>query len=532
MFHHRKSDGHINDNRKIQADDSIIPSDTAQAGSDKLSADDMQIDGNALSSDSGNASDTADAAISISNTDNAPDADHPYNDTGSVKTDGKKNHKTKKQKKQKNKKRSKAAYKANIIISVILMVVAVVLMSWPWVMQQITASGMLNEVSVSESTTSALSDEVKQEYITQAHAYNAQLARDAGIDMEGPAVDSLWRYEQQLVYQHDPMMSWVNIPSINVSLPIYHGTTEDTLMNGVGHLQGTSLPVGGVNTHCVLTAHSGMAGATMFDDIRLLKTGDLVLLHTMNDTLAYKVVSSEVIWPDEMDSLKIQEGQDMLTLVTCTPYGVNDHRLLVHCVRTDYTEEEEKAANSITNRHFGMRDIAFFIAAGVVVLFILIAIIHVIHKHAKKRKQLKAQAAEQQEKQHVLSKQQAMPQDELSGSQADNQQAQQQAQQAAEPLDELSAEQSEGQSAMQSEEQAVIQPDEHIEHREQSDEQADSQRAEHEPSAGCSQHAEHDAGLRDDANGDGVLSASGKHNDISKRHQAFQHEHAHWHDAG
>lgn len=276
----------------------------------------------------------------------------------------------------------------NVSFTIVMMSIAVVLMSWPWVMQQITASGMLDEVTHAESTVSALSDEAKREYLQQAEAYDAIIAEDDGVSVQDvPDVGTVWQYAKQLTYQHDPMMSWVDIPSINVSLPIYHGTTEDTLMNGVGHLEGTSLPVGGVSTHCVLTAHSGMAGATMFDDIRMLQDGDIVLLHTMDETLAYKVIGRETVLPDEMDSLKVQEGRDLVTLVTCTPYGVNDHRLLVHCERTEYDEATADDARSPLNRHYGVRDIAFFIAVGAVA----ITVVALLVRHAvRKRRHRKA----------------------------------------------------------------------------------------------------------------------------------------------
>jgi sortase A len=121
----------------------------------------------------------------------------------------------------------------------------------------------------------------------------------------------------------------------------------------------------------------------MFDDIRDLGPGDLVLLHTMGDTLAYEVVGSEVVWPDEMGSLSIERGADKVTLVTCTPYGVNDHRLLVHCVRTDYVPEEAAEQASIQNRHWGKREwavlitLAALLAVGVDVL---------VHRQRKRRK--------------------------------------------------------------------------------------------------------------------------------------------------
>lgn len=276
----------------------------------------------------------------------------------------------------------------NMTVTVIMMVAAVVLMSWPWVMQQITASGMLDEVTSAESTVGSLPAEAKREYLAQASAYNAMIASDDGVSVpDAPDVGSVWRYERQLTYQHDPMMSWVDVPSIGVSLPIYHGTTEDTLMNGVGHLEGTSLPVGGTSTHCVLTAHSGMAGATMFDDIRMLHAGDLVLLHTMNETLAYKVTGSEVVLPDEMGSLRVVDGKDLLTLVTCTPYGINDHRLLVHCERTTYDKAAANAARSPLRRHYGVRDIAFFVAIGVTsVVIVALTIRHAIRRRRSRRK--------------------------------------------------------------------------------------------------------------------------------------------------
>lgn len=277
----------------------------------------------------------------------------------------------------------------NMTVTVIMMVAAVVLMSWPWVMQQITASGMLDEVTSAESTVGSLPAKAKREYLAQASAYNAMIASDDGVIVpDAPDVGSVWRYERQLTYQHDPMMSWVDVPSIGVSLPIYHGTTEDTLMNGVGHLEGTSLPVGGTSTHCVLTAHSGMAGATMFDDIRMLHAGDLVLLHTMNETLAYKVTGSEVVLPDEMGSLRVVDGKDLLTLVTCTPYGVNDHRLLVHCERTTYDKAAANAARSPLRRHYGVRDIAFFVAIGVTsVVIVALTIRHAIRRRRRRRKE-------------------------------------------------------------------------------------------------------------------------------------------------
>ena len=190
-------------------------------------------------------------------------------------------------------------------------------------------------------------------------------------------------YNSQLDIDGSGVMGYIEIPTIKVSLPIYHGTSEEVLMAGVGHLEGTSLPVGGASTHCVLTAHSGMRNLSMFDDIHSLEPGDLVLLHTMNKTLAYKVVDSEVVLPEEMESLTIEPGADKVTLVTCTPYGVNDHRLLVHCVRTKYNKKDVDKQKSLAGRHWGKREFAVLIVVVAIVLLLLDIVIHAVRKYRK-----------------------------------------------------------------------------------------------------------------------------------------------------
>ena len=127
----------------------------------------------------------------------------------------------------------------------------------------------------------------------------------------------------------DPVMARIVIPSIHVSLPIYHGTDSRTLTEGVGHLFGTSLPVGGPSTHSVLTGHTGLSTATMFDNLNQLKKGDVFYVSSLGQTLKYEVNDITVVKPEETDSLRKVPGRDLVTLITCTPYGVNSHRLLV-----------------------------------------------------------------------------------------------------------------------------------------------------------------------------------------------------------
>ena len=145
-------------------------------------------------------------------------------------------------------------------------------------------------------------------------------------------------YDTLLNVREDGIMGYVEIPAIGVNLPIYHGTEESTLDRGVGHLLGSSLPVGGTGTHCVLTGHSGLAGQKMFSDLNLLKEGDIFFLRVLGQTLAYKVVEIYTVLPEETGKLTIDAGRDLCTLVTCTPYGVNSHRLLLRGERTEYEE--------------------------------------------------------------------------------------------------------------------------------------------------------------------------------------------------
>ncbi|WP_297851463.1 class C sortase [uncultured Corynebacterium sp.] len=130
-----------------------------------------------------------------------------------------------------------------------------------------------------------------------------------------------------------PAMAQIVIPSIKVNLPVMHGTSDETLSKAVGHLFGTSLPVGGPDTHAVMTGHTGLTNATLFDNLTEVKEGDAIYLAVFGEKLKYEVHDIEVVLPEETDSLKVQEGKDLLTLITCTPYGINTHRLLVHAHR-------------------------------------------------------------------------------------------------------------------------------------------------------------------------------------------------------
>ncbi len=174
-----------------------------------------------------------------------------------------------------------------------------------------------------------------------ANEYNRALVPGAtdAYSQEGLQAASA-DYGSQLNLAGNGIMGYVEIPKISVNLPIYHGTENDSLERGIGHLLGSSLPIGGESTHSILSGHSGMASQKMFTDLEQLIIGDVFYLHVLDETLAYQVVEINTVLPYDTSLLGIAPGEDLCTLVTCTPYGVNTHRLLVRGSRIPYEEAE------------------------------------------------------------------------------------------------------------------------------------------------------------------------------------------------
>ena len=196
---------------------------------------------------------------------------------------------------------------------------------------------------VETSYIAAIEDTDDAELTAQREAavqYNAMLA-NATISEGGASAPPL-PYTEQLTV--GGAMAYVDIPQIGVYLPVQHGTGAETLEKSVGHVVGTSLPVGGENTHAVLSAHSGMASSKLFSDIDQLEKGDVFYIHVLGEVLAYEVDAINTVLPTDTSLLQIEDGKDYVTLVTCTPFGVNTHRLLVRGHRVPYTPEQETTA--------------------------------------------------------------------------------------------------------------------------------------------------------------------------------------------
>ena len=226
-------------------------------------------------------------------------------------------------------------------------------------------------------------DSVLQEAKQRAVSYNLAITPGtADAYSEESLSSAAENYDNQLDIAGNGIMGYVEIPKIQVNLPIYHGTDAEVLDRGVGHLLGSSLPVGGENTHTILSGHSGMASQKMFTDLEQLTQGDVFYLNVLNETLAYQVTEITTVLPYETDLLGIVPGEDLCTLVTCTPYGINTHRLLVRGSRIPYEEaltlEEQSVAVEMVESTWE-QNYAKGIIIGVVIALLLILLFAFLH---------------------------------------------------------------------------------------------------------------------------------------------------------
>ena len=236
--------------------------------------------------------------------------------------------------------------KASTIIFVMIFLAGLSLLLYPFVANEWNNYRQKRLISTYESQVSELEAEGAIDYEAEwkrAEAYNKALLPSILPDsfaIASAADEPDKEYMSCLNITDDGMMGIVEIPKINIKLPIYHTTDEDVLAKAAGHLEGSSLPIGGKNSHAVISAHRGLPSAALFTDLDKLKEGDHFLIHVLDDTLCYEVDQISVVEPEETASLAVEDGEDLVTLLTCTPYGVNSHRLLVRGHRVPYDSEE------------------------------------------------------------------------------------------------------------------------------------------------------------------------------------------------
>ena len=218
-----------------------------------------------------------------------------------------------------------------------------------------------------------LDDDTYQRILTEAEVYNEALVnRGNRFDLSEQEIEE---YNAVLDISGTGIMGYIEIPEIQVSLPVYHGTSEAVLSIAVGHIEGSSLPVGGESTHCVLSGHRGLPSAKLFSNLDKLAEGDTFLIRILNETLTYEVDQIRIVEPQEIGSLAIEEGKDYCTLVTCTPYGINTHRLLVRGRRIENAEEAQSVRITSDAIQIEPKIVAPMVAAPIVLILVIIVFI-------------------------------------------------------------------------------------------------------------------------------------------------------------
>lgn len=256
------------------------------------------------------------------------------------------------------------------IILVIIFLCGIGLLAYPTVANWWNNNMASHAVANYSSAVENMNAEDYDKILDAAHAYNATLAEEGNRFFPTDAQHA--EYESQLSVGDSPVMGSISVPSARISLPIYHGTSEDTLAVGAGHLEGSSLPVGGIGTHAVITGHRGLPSAKLFTDLDKVKEGDHVVLKILNETLTYEIDTIRIVLPEEVEGLAIDPEKDLLTLVTCTPYGINTHRMLLTGHRIENDPDWEAVADA---SQLDTRLVALAVAIPIlIVLFVVLMI--------------------------------------------------------------------------------------------------------------------------------------------------------------
>lgn len=235
-------------------------------------------------------------------------------------------------------KKKKRSYLTTIIL-VLILVFGLSLLLYPTLSDQWNKRRSSQAIAVYEQALENTGEDVRAQMLLEAEEYNRSIA-PYGIRWKLDDAQRA-RYDATLNALGDGMFGYIEIQKINCRLPIYHGTSESVLQSGIGHLEGSSLPVGGESSHCLLSGHTGLPSARLFTDLSQLTEGDRFLLYTLDMVLTYEVDRINIVLPYELDMLRIEPGEDLCTLITCTPYGINSHRLLVRGHRVENDAEAE-----------------------------------------------------------------------------------------------------------------------------------------------------------------------------------------------
>lgn len=280
------------------------------------------------------------------------------------------------------------------IIQVLIILVGIALLAYPWISNYLNDRAAKSAINVYQDKIKETDKKELEKMLEEARVYNKKLA-SSNVVLSDPFAAgtnsgiSEKDYLSLLSLDNTGVMCSVEIPAIDVNLPVYHGTSTEVLEKGIGHLEGTSLPVGGKSTHAVFTGHTGLNKAKLFTDLTELKKGDQFYIRVLDKILAYQIDAINVVLPQDTKRLNIVEGKDYVTLVTCTPYGQNTHRLLVRGKRTKYSQKEyekEKAKKKTGRSQWKQSYKKAILIGGSVVVIILFILSFIKKKREKKRR--------------------------------------------------------------------------------------------------------------------------------------------------
>lgn len=270
------------------------------------------------------------------------------------------------------------------IFIILIFLVGLGFISYPTVSNLWNQAHQSRAIATYSKQVEKLDDSENKKMLKAARKYNKSLLKKS--DHWKLSKKEKKKYESLLDVSGTGIMGYIEVPKIDCSLPIYHGTDEGALQIAIGHLEGSSLPVGGKSTHCVLSGHRGLPSARLFTDLDQMEEGDIFILNILGRKLAYEVDQIKVVLPEEMSDLEIEEGKDLCTLVTCTPYGINTHRLLVRGHRVKYAETKVQEQKEVSKSKTDTRLVIAGAVVGVVVLFIIIFAVRRRRKHRNQQR--------------------------------------------------------------------------------------------------------------------------------------------------
>lgn len=266
------------------------------------------------------------------------------------------------------------------IILYLFLLIGLCLLLYPTVADWWNSFHQTRAIASYVETIEDMSGEEMEALLEKAHEYNRLLSLK-GINFQ-LSEEEMSKYESLLDISGTGIMGYVQIPKINVSLPVYHGTDEAVLQIAVGHIAGTSLPVGGENTHSVLSGHRGLPSAKLFTDLDQIEEGDIFTVNVLNQVITYEVDQIRIVLPEDVSELQIVPGEDHCTLVTCTPYGINTHRILVRGRRI----ENLKGAIVVNADAVRVSPLLVIPAVGIPIIFVLLIILLIYYSRKKPSK--------------------------------------------------------------------------------------------------------------------------------------------------